>query len=105
MDKLKLIEAILGSKDCGEKEFPFQVGDKVFIQCVTNFWTGRIFKLGGNFVTLEDAAWIADTGRFSQAINNGSLSEVEPIDVPVHINLGSVVDVLEWKHALPREQK
>ena len=56
-------------------------------------------------IVLDDAAWIADTGRFYNALKDGTLSEVEPFIGPVSINRGSIVDVTEWKHALPRTQK
>ncbi|CAK0747926.1 hypothetical protein CCP3SC15_1500015 [Gammaproteobacteria bacterium] len=54
---------------------------------------------------LEDAAWIADTGRFADCLANGSLSEVEPFVGPVIICRGAIVDATEWTHELPRSQK
>ena len=49
---------------------------------------------------LEDAAWIADTGRFSDAIN-----EVEPFpDGKVIVSRGALIDAVKI-NSLPREQK
>jgi len=59
----------------------------------------------GGFLILTDAAWIADSGRFMQAIETGELGEVEPVTVPVRVNIASIIDVYHWKHPLPREQK
>ncbi len=65
--------------------------------------TGKVTKRVGNFIQLEDAAWIADSGIFMSAIKNGTLDEVEPVDT-CWVNLNSVVDMFPWNHALPREQ-
>ena len=103
MDKLKLIEAILESK-C-DADSAFVIGEKVFIRTVTYHLTGRIVKIVGKFLTLADAAWIADDGRFMDCIQNGKLNEVEPVKCEVRVNLGSIIDVYEWAHDLPRCQK
>lgn len=106
MDKLKLIQAILeGGCGASGNELPFKVGDKVFIRTVTHYQVGRVEKITGKFITLADAAWVADCGRFMEAMRDGALSEVEPIFAPYTINTDSIVDFVEWKHDLPREQK
>lgn len=84
---------------------PFEVGKAYFIRTVTYFATGRVKKITGNFLELEDAAWVADTGRFRQAIMEGVLGEVEPVEVPMYININSITDAFDWKSKLPREQK
>ncbi len=80
------------------------VGQKLFIRTVTYHMTGKVVKRMGAFVQLEDAAWIADSGRFSDALKTGGLSEVEPVGT-MWVNLSSVVDFFPWKHKLPNEQK
>lgn len=46
-------------------------------------------------IVLEDAAWIADTGRFSDALTSMSFQEVEPFpDGKVIVGRGSVVDAV-----------
>jgi hypothetical protein len=84
---------------------PFEVGEKYFIRTVTYFATGKVKKIVGKFLVLEDAAWVADTGRFSGAINEGVLNEVEPVEVEMYLNVDSITDAFQWKHPLPREQK
>ena len=84
---------------------PYTVGDKVLIRTVTMTQTGRIIKVTPGELVLEDAAWIADTGRFSEALKTGKLNEVEPADGLVIISRGAIVDVYEWNHELPREVK
>lgn len=106
MDKLKLIEAIIGS-ECGSvsEGCPWKKGEKVFIRTVTHHLTGRIVDVIGDFIVLEDAAWIADDGRFMDCINVGKLNEVEPVNGKVRVNTTSFIDVYEWQHDLPRGQK
>ena len=79
------------------------VGQKLFIRTVTYHMTGKVTKRMGAFIQLEDAAWIADSGRFSDAIKKGDLNEVEPVGT-AWVNLSSVVDFFPWKHALPTKQ-
>jgi hypothetical protein len=84
---------------------PFKVGQAYFIRTVTYFATGKVKAIVGNFLVLEDAAWIADTGRFREAIMKGILNEVEPVEVEMFVNINSITDAFDWKHKLPRDQK
>jgi len=70
---------------------------------VTFAVTGKVKQVKGKFIVLEDAAWVADTGRFSTAIESGTLSEVEAVTVDVVVNSDSIVDAYVWKHELPKE--
>lgn len=84
---------------------PLQVGNSVLVRTVTHYYTGRIREFNAESILLEDAAWIADTGRWSQALETGALSEVEPFLDAVLVFRGAGVDVTHWKHPLPREVK
>lgn len=80
------------------------VGKAYFFRTVTYHLTGRVKRVIGNFLVLEDAAWVADSGRFMQAIKNGELKEVEPVGDAI-INLSAVTDMFPWQHPLPDKQK
>lgn len=80
------------------------VGRAFFFRTVTYHIVGRVEERHGGIVKLADAAWIADSGRFAQAISDGMLSEVEPVGV-AYVNLDSVTDFYPWNHALPLGQK
>ena len=80
------------------------VGHSFFFRTVTYHMVGEVKDLFGNFVVLRNASWVADSGRFSQAIKEGTLSEVEPVG-EAFLNLNSVVDFFPWKHRLPTRQK
>lgn len=81
------------------------VGQSVFIRTVTMHYTGRVIDLTADTITLADAAWIADSGRFSAALSAGTLNEVEPFPGPVSIGRGALVDITLWDHPLPREAR
>lgn len=53
-------------------QYPFQVGDDVYIRTVTHHYTGHITNITGEFITLGDAAWIADSGRWTTALTTGT---------------------------------
>lgn len=77
----------------------------VFIRTVTHHYTGRLVGNDEHWLELDDAAWIADDGRFANALASGTLSEVEPYPDRCLIGVGAVLDVSEWLHDLPRTQK
>jgi len=79
------------------------VGEKFFFRTVTYHMTGRVKKIIGSIVELENAAWIADSGRFMNAIKEGKLNEVEPVG-RAYLNINTVVDFFPWKHKLPEQQ-
>ena len=80
------------------------VGEKLFIRTITYHLTGKLKKVIGNILELNDAAWIADSGRFMQCIQDGVVNEVEPVG-KAFVNMDSIVDFFPWKHALPTNQK
>ena len=80
------------------------IGNKYFFRTVAYHLTGRVTRIIGRILELEDAAWIADSGRFMDAIKEGELLEVEPVG-RAYINLESVTDFFPWNHELPKEQK
>ena len=80
------------------------IGEKFFFRTVTYHLTGRVKRVIGSILELENAAWIADSGRFMTAIKEGVLKEVEPVG-RAYINMDSVTDFFPWKHKLPEQQK
>jgi hypothetical protein len=84
---------------------PFVVGKNYLIRTVTMTLTGRIVGGVGKFLILSDSAWIADTGRFNEAIAHGKLNEVEPTIGEVFVGIDTIVDAYAWKHTLPRDVK
>jgi len=85
-------------------EYKDLIGKKFFFRGVTYHLLGRVKRKVGSFLVLEDASWIADSGRFMQTIMDGVVKEVEPVG-EAYINLEAVVDFFPWKHSLPTVQK
>jgi len=83
---------------------PFEVGQCYFIRTITYHLVGRVASITGQFLKLEDASWVADSGRFMQAIKKGVLNEVEPVGV-AYVNAAAITDAFPWVHELPLEQK
>ena len=80
------------------------VGGKFYFRTVTYHSVGEVKKIVGRFVFLKTASWVADSGRFMNAIKDGELAEVEPVG-DAFLNLDTVVDFFPWKHTLPTKQK
>ena len=81
------------------------IGANYLIRTVTMIDTGRLVAVTAQELVLEDAAWIADSGRFSDAVKAANFNEVEPFpDGRVIIGRGSVIDAVTIKD-LPRSQK
>ncbi len=66
---------------------------------------GRLEWVGATELELSSASWIADTGRFYNAIKEGKLKEVEPFTNNVIVGRGSLIDATIWTHKLPDTQK
>jgi hypothetical protein len=82
----------------------FNAGDKLFIRTVTFHHVGEVVGVEDGFVKLKDASWVADSGRFGEAVAKGTLSEVEYVG-DAYVNVSTIVDAFLWAHALPTESK
>jgi hypothetical protein len=80
------------------------VGGKYYFRTVTYHLVGEVKKIVGRFAYLNGASWVADSGRFMNAIKNGTLDEVEPVG-DAYVNIDTVTDFFPWTHKLPTEQK
>ena len=87
------------------KPCPWQIGKNYLIRTVTMIDTGKLVAVHEHELVLEDAAWIADTGRFSDAVKKAEFNEVEPFPAGrVIIGRGAVIDAVEIAKS-PRNQK
>ena len=80
------------------------IGGKWFFRTFTYHLVGKVVKQVGDFLQLENASWIADSGRFMNFLQSGSVKEVEPVGT-AFVNIKTVTDFFPWKHDLPKEQK
>jgi hypothetical protein len=79
-------------------------GKNILVRTVTNFYTGHVVKETKKYLLLDKAAWIADTGRFADALASSVFGEVEPYARPVYVMKAAFVDVTEIGD-LPNKQK
>ena len=79
------------------------VGDKVLIETPAKYWSGRVVTVDAMAIRLVEAAWVASTGRFAQAIKSGEMDEVEPCGV-VTVACAAVMAILPLPK-LPAVQK
>lgn len=87
------------------QEHPYTIGSSYIIRTVTMYYTGRITAIYAGELVLADAAWIADSGRWSTALATGKLQEVEPYpgEGRCIVSRAAIVDVAPWSHPLPRD--
>lgn len=108
MDKLEIVKALLldSNNESEGTSFPYNVGDKVFIQTMTLYFLGRVKEIKNGFVLLEDSSWVQDTGvRLSEFIKNGytSASEIEPMTKGNAVQIINIINCIPWDHDLPKK--
>lgn len=83
----------------------FELGKSYFIRTATYHVVGRLIAIYPEELVLEEASWVADSGRFHTALKTGELNEVEPFVNPCIVFRGGGIDATEWSHPLPGKQK
>jgi len=90
-------------------DHPYKIGENYLIRTVTFVQVGKLVAVYDQELVLDQAAWIADTGRFHDALKNGietlPSAEIEPFLKEVIIGRGALVDGTIYSHKLPQEQK
>lgn len=86
-------------------QLPFKEGDAIVIRTVTMIQLGRVKAIGGDFLVLEDGGWVADTGRFSTMLANGTINEFERVPSWMLVGRGAIVDAFPWAHEIPKATK
>lgn len=99
LGQIKEIKSMACKTDSGSH--PYTINDPYLIRTVTHYYTGRLVAVYAQELLLEDAAWIADTGRYHKALETGELSEVEPIKGPVIVGRGAIIDAAKWPNNIP----
>ena len=75
----------------------WEIGKIYLIRTVTMINVGRLVDVTAQELVLEDAAWIADTGRFSDMMAGDiQPNEIEPFpDGRVIVGRGALIDAAE----------
>lgn len=83
----------------------WDLGKNYLIRTVTMIQLGTLKRITDKELVLSDACWVADTGRFNEALEKGTLKEVEMFQTDVIVGRGSIIDATEWLTALPKKTK
>ena len=84
---------------------PYQINKNYFIRTVTMSLYGKLIAVHDQELVLQDAAWIADTGRFMDALQTGDFDEIEPFpDGELIVGRGAIIDAVVLQHQEKREQ-
>jgi hypothetical protein len=111
---IALVSALLASmtrgagkaEPCARAEKPpFEEGKAYLIRTATMTDVGEVEGIYPGFLKLRNASWVADTGRFYDALKSGTLQEVEPFPDGCIVALGGIIDAAPWTHPLPLKQK
>lgn len=81
----------------------WKIDETYFVRTVTHYCVGRLIEISDKELVFADASWVADCGRFNNALKVGKLEEVEPFVHPVLLNRSSIIDATIWGHPLPTE--
>jgi len=101
----KALAAMFGKCEMVRDDSHWEIGKTYLIRTVTMIDTGKLVAVTPQELVLEDAAWIADTGRFADAVKKCEFNEVEPFpDGRVIIGRGALIDAVLIEQA-PRLQK
>jgi hypothetical protein len=75
----------------------WEIGKIYLIRTVTMIDVGRVVSVTPQEIVLEDAAWIADTGRFHDMLTEkADPKEIEPFpEGRVIIGRGAIIDAVE----------
>ena len=89
------------------KDSPLVIGENYLVRTVTMIYTGKLVKVYDKVLVFVETAWIPETARWMQTVENGEFNEVEPYpkDSEVIINREAILDMTKVNWKLPREQK
>lgn len=78
-----------------------EVGQTVIIRGIPFYYIGRITYVDDKRLVLENACWLADSGRWSEALQTGDINECEKYPDPVELRTDLCCDITLWKNPLP----
>jgi hypothetical protein len=96
----QLVETLKNHKTLNINEGVFTMfKDKnIFVRTVSYHQIGRCLGVKDGFLLLENASWVASSGRFNNALVTGQLDEVEPFpNGVILVGVASIVDVAEFE--------
>ena len=71
-----------------------------FVMTATLYFIGTLVAVTEEELVLEDAAWVADTGRFNEFMGGKAPNELEPCHNPIVISRGAIVCAMPRKNLI-----
>lgn len=89
------------------KATAFEIGKTYFFRPVTFHLIGTVVDITEDALVLMPCVWVANSGRWAEAISKGTLEEIEvpPTDMPVILARDAISDAWPWRHPMPSETK
>ena len=81
---------------------PYEIGKSYFVRTVTMYTVGTLKSIYDGELVFENASWVADMGRFNEALKTGNFQESERFERDAIVNRGAIVDATIWPHPLPK---
>ena len=85
------------TKSKSPKLHPYAIGKNYFIRTVTHHLIGQLVAVLPQELVLKRAAWVADDGRFADALKTSTFAEVEPFPDGAEVIVGraSLIDAVQ----------
>lgn len=98
------------NKQATSDDSHWEIGKDYLIRTVTMSQTGRLIKVTDKELVLENAAWIADLGKFSEQWEKqgeDAFNEVEmfPASRLVIVGRGALIDAVQLINGIPKKTK
>jgi len=101
LKELKMVNTLFSS----ESDSLYKIGEQYFIRTATFYCTGKVIAKTSGELELENASWIADSGRLNNALLTGEFAEIEPFPENLIVNINSIIDATVFPHVLPSTVK
>ena len=104
---IKLLGALLECKSstpsAPQVRERFKKGTRYLFRTVTHYQIGEVVGSDDQFVWLKDAGWLVDSGRLSECLKTGCVSEFEsiPDECSPMVNIQALCDAFVWPHSTP----
>lgn len=89
---------------CDQGKHSFKIGTCYLIRTVTYHFIGKLVAITDTDMVLDDVCWLADSGKFSKALEIGSVDEAEAVPDGHVICRGGIIDAAIWLHKVPGTQ-
>lgn len=95
---IKLLQSFIGNSS--QDDCLWEVGKNYFIRTVTMHLVGKLEKVTDKELLLSKCTWVADDGRFNNALKTGEFDETEPFINDVIVGRASIIDATKWDHSI-----